>query len=54
MFFMTECLKTSQNFSLPLENTVKTQLTELVYLLDDRPPSTFSLYSSLYILQSQN
>ena len=47
---MTEFLKTLTNFSLPFENTMKTHLTDLLYLFDDRPPSVFSLYLGVYFL----
>lgn len=48
--FLTQCLKALVNFSLSFENIMKTHLTDLLYLSDDRLPSIFSLYLSAYIL----
>ena len=39
-----ECLKISGNFSLFFENTMKANLPDLLYVLDDRRPSIFPLY----------
>ena len=50
---MTECLKTSRNLIIPFENTMKTHLADSLCLLDDRPPSIFPLYLSVYIFHYQ-
>ena len=46
--FMTECLKVTRKFSLYFENIMKTHLSGLLYLLDDRPPSIFPFYLCVY------
>ena len=45
--FSTESLKTSGDFSLLFENTVKI-LDDLLYILDGTPPSMFPLYLGAY------